>query len=143
MTNRSLLLDTMAQFIFWLMIAMSIWVLLRGHNEPGGGFIAALIAISATSLLIIVYGDNHAMRYMPLPPLTLTGCGLLLALLSGIPGLVSDDPFLTHSWWSLELGDSSLKISTVLLFDLGVYATVWGAFTIYLLALLNNKEEIK
>lgn len=143
MTSRSLLLDTMAQFIFWLMLGMSIWVLLRGHNEPGGGFIAALIAISATSLLVIVYGHNRAMRHMPLSPITLTGCGLLLALLSGIPGLVGDTPFLTHSWWNLELGDTSLKLSTVLLFDLGVYATVWGAFTIYLLALLTVNEEVE
>lgn len=141
MTQRSLLLEKMAYLIYWLMLIVSLWILLRGHNAPGGGFIAGLIAVAATSLLAIVYGCKRALRTMPLPPLMLVACGILLALISGVPGLVDGNPFLTHLWWKLDLGFTRLKVSTVLAFDLGVYAVVWGAFTIYLLALLSDDGE--
>lgn len=139
MTQRSLLLEYTARLIFWLMLAVSIWILLRGHNAPGGGFIAGLIAVAATSLMAIVYGCEHARRTMPLPPLPLTAIGILLALASGLPGMVGGNPFLSHLWWNVELGFASLKLSTVLIFDAGVYATVWGAFALYLLALLGEE----
>ena len=136
MTRRSLLLEYVARAAFWIMLAVSVWVLLRGHNAPGGGFIAGLIAVAANALLAIVYGIDKARRRMPLSPLTLTAAGVLLALLSGVPGAIGSGSFLTHLWW--ELG--SVKLSTVLLFDLGVYAAVWGAFTSYLFALLDDGE---
>jgi multicomponent Na+:H+ antiporter subunit B len=142
MTERPLLLEYTARAIFWLMMAVSVWILLRGHNAPGGGFIAGLVAVAATSLLAIVYGRDSARRLMPLSPEVLTGCGILLALVSGLPGLVSDSPFLTHVWWSLDLGFTKLKLSTVLVFDLGVYAAVWGAFSLYLLALLDEDGKM-
>jgi len=137
MTARSLLLEYVARAAYWIMLAASVWLLLRGHNAPGGGFIAGLIAVAASALLAIVYGIDAARRLMPLSPLALTVTGVLLALLSGVPGTLGSSSFLTHLWWSL----GSVKLSTVLLFDLGVYAAVWGAFTIYLFALLNDGEK--
>ncbi len=137
MNARSLLLEYVALAAFWLMLAASVWLLLRGHNAPGGGFIAGLVAVAASSLLAIVYGIDEARRRMPLAPLTLAVTGILLALLSGVPGALSSGAFLTHLWWSV----ASIKLSTVLLFDLGVYAAVWGAFTSYLFALLDDGES--
>jgi multicomponent Na+:H+ antiporter subunit B len=137
MTGRSLLLEYVARAAYWIMLAASVWLLLRGHNAPGGGFIAGLIAVAASALLAIVYGSDTARRLMPLSPLALTVTGVLFALLSGVPATLGSSPFLTHLWWSL----GSVKLSTVLLFDLGVYAAVWGAFTIYLFALLGDGEE--
>ena len=137
MTGRSLLLEYVARAAFWIMLAASAWILLRGHNAPGGGFIAGLIAVSASALLAIVYGTDSARQLMPLSPLTLTVTGILLALLSGIPAAFGSGSFLTHLWWNV----GPIKLSTVLLFDLGVYATVWGAFTIYLFALLDDGEK--
>ena len=139
MTGRSLLLEYVARAAFWIMLAASVWILLRGHNAPGGGFIAGLIAVSASALLAIVYGTDSARHLMPLSPLTLTITGILLALLSGIPGAFSSGSFLTHMWWNA----GPIKLSTVLLFDLGVYATVWGAFTVYLFALLDDGEKAR
>jgi multisubunit Na+/H+ antiporter MnhB subunit len=137
MTGRSLLLEYVARAAFWIMLGTSVWILLRGHNAPGGGFIAGLIAVAASSLLAIVYGIDQARRLMPLSPLPLTVTGVLLALLSGIPGAVGSNSFLTHLWWSV----GPVKLSTVLLFDLGVYAAVWGAFTIYLFPLLDDGDK--
>jgi multicomponent Na+:H+ antiporter subunit B len=141
MTERPLLLEYTARAIYWLMLVVSVWILLRGHNAPGGGFISGLVAVAATSLMAIVYGCDRARRAMPLSPIPLTGVGILLALVSGIPALLGNKPYLTHAWWTVDLGFTSLKLSTVLVFDVGVYAAVWGAFTLYLLALLNDEGD--
>ena len=138
MTPRAVLLEYTARPVYWLMLAASVWILLRGHNAPGGGFIAGLVAVAATALVAIVYGVGDARRRLPLKPLQLAVTGLLLALLSGIPGVLTQAPFLTHQWWSIEFATVSLKLSTVILFDLGVYGAVWGAFAAYLFALLDD-----
>jgi multicomponent Na+:H+ antiporter subunit B len=91
--------------------------------------------------MAIVYGVDSARRRLPLQPLQLTAAGILLALISGLPGALNDTPFLTHQWWNLELGSNALKLSTVIVFDAGVYAAVWGAFATYLFALLDDHGE--
>jgi len=135
MTPRSLLLESVAKVAYWVMLAASLWILLRGHNAPGGGFIGGLVAVTATALVAIVYGVDDAYRRLPLAPLKLAVSGILLALISGLIGILADQPFLTHQWWTLGAG---FKLSTVLIFDIGVYAAVWGAFAFYLFELLND-----
>jgi multicomponent Na+:H+ antiporter subunit B len=142
MTARSLMLEYVARTAYWLMLLASVWILLRGHNAPGGGFIAGLVAVAATALMAIVYGVDRARHHLPLPPLALAAAGVLLALISGIPGAWDHSPFLTHQWWSLELGSNAIKLSTVIVFDAGVYAAVWGAFATYLFALLGDQGEV-
>jgi multicomponent Na+:H+ antiporter subunit B len=142
MTSRALMLDYVARIAYWIMLAASVWILLRGHNAPGGGFIAGLMAVSATALLAIVYGVDSARRRLPLrPPALLAAMGLLLALVSGLPGLWHGAPYLTHQWSTLELGVTSLKLSTVIVFDLGVYAAVWGAITQFIFNLLADQGD--
>ena len=94
---------------------------------------------AATALVTIVYGVDKARRYLPLRPLQLAVTGVLLGLLSGIPGMWTGAPFLTHQWWTIEIAGASLKLSTVTVFALGVYCAVWGAFTSYLFALLDDR----
>lgn len=141
MTSRSIMLEYVARSVYWLMLLASVWILLRGHNAPGGGFIAGLMAVAATALLAIVYDVDCARRRLPLQPLQLAVAGVLLALVSGIPGAWDNNPFLTHQWWSIEVGDDVFKLSTVLIFDVGVFAAVWGAFATYLFALLDDQGE--
>ena len=142
MTSRSLMLEYVARTAYWLMLLASVWILLRGHNAPGGGFIAGLVAVAATALLAIVYGVDSARRLLPLQPLQLAVAGVLLALISGIPGAWNGSPFLTHQWWSIEVGNNVFKLSTVIMFDVGVFAAVWGAFATYLFALLDDQGEV-
>ena len=141
MTSRSLMLEYVARTAYWLMLLASVWILLRGHNAPGGGFIAGLVAVAAIALLAIVYGVDYARRRLPLQPLQLAVAGVLLALISGIPGAWDGNPFLTHQWWSIEVGNNLFKLSTVIMFDIGVFAAVWGAFATYLFALLDDQGE--
>ena len=140
MTPRSALLEYAAKTVYWLMLAVSAWILLRGHNAPGGGFIAGLVAVAATALIAIVHDVDQARRRLPLRPQYLAVTGVSLALLSGMPGVWAEAPFLTHQWWRVEFAHTSLKLSTVIIFDLGVYGAVWGAFASYLFALLDDSE---
>lgn len=127
MTPRALILVVAARMIYPLMLLVSVWILLRGHNEPGGGFIGGMVAVSATSMLAVAHGAETALGKLPGGAMRMASAGVLLALLSGVPALWLGMPYMTHLWASVPLGFTDLKLSTVLLFDIGVFAAVWGA----------------
>lgn len=131
MSPRSVLLLKSARPLYWLLLAAALWVLLRGHNEPGGGFIGGLLAVAGSSLLAIILGAPAARRLQPLAPLPLAMAGVGLTLLSGLVGILYGLPFLTHLW-------TDFGLSTVMLFDLGVFFAVWGALTGYVYALVGD-----
>lgn len=133
MTPRSTLLDHAARPLYWIMLAAALWILLRGHNEPGGGFIGGLVAVAGSSMLASVLGVQVARRWQPLAPMTLAMVGVGLALLAGLAGVAVGLPFLTHLW-------TNSGLSTVMLFDLGVFCAVWGALTGYIYALLDDVD---
>ncbi|HUX91513.1 MAG TPA: MnhB domain-containing protein [Gallionellaceae bacterium] len=133
MSPRSTLLEYAARPLYWIMLAFALWILLRGHNEPGGGFIGGLVAVAGSSMLATVLGTKAARRWQPLAPLTLAMAGVGLAMLSGLAGAVAGFPFLTHRW-------ANSGLSTVMLFDLGVFCAVWGALTGYIYALMDDDD---
>jgi multisubunit Na+/H+ antiporter MnhB subunit len=137
-TERSIVLETTVSVFYWIMMAAALWLLLRGHNAPGGGFVAALVAVAATAAHALVCGTTAARARLPLAPLGLSALGLALAAASGLPALVLGQAFLTHWWGELAVGAMALKISTVLLFDLGVALCVWGALGGFCLRLLET-----
>lgn len=140
MNRRLVILEAAAGPLYWLILAASVWVLLRGHNEPGGGFIGGLVAVSASILWAVAHGSEAAARRLPSgSPVTLAAVGVALAALSGLPALAVGDAFLTHWWGTLPL--VGVKVSTVLVFDLGVYLCVWGALAGYALALLAIDDD--
>lgn len=137
MNRRLVILDVFARPLYLAILAASVVVLLRGHNEPGGGFIAGLVAVSATVLWALAHGPRAAEGRLPFrSPLRLAAIGVALALASGLPALLMGDAFLTHLWGTLPLGLTDLKLSTVLVFDVGVYLCVWGSLAGYSLTLL-------
>ncbi|MBB3935315.1 MnhB domain-containing protein [Aureimonas phyllosphaerae] len=119
---NSLVLSAFARIFFWLMIAVSLYILYRGHNEPGGGFVGGLIGASGFAILVLAEGVEAARAALRIHPVAAMGAGLVLALLSGLPGLLLEGAFLTH-WW-LHIG--SFHTGTALLFDIGVYLVVVG-----------------
>ncbi|MCI1190987.1 Na(+)/H(+) antiporter subunit B [Calidifontimicrobium sp. SYSU G02091] len=140
MNRRLVILEAAAGPLYGLILAASVWVLLRGHNEPGGGFIGGLVAASASILWAVAHGSEAAAKRLPSgSPVTLAAVGVGLAALSGLPALVVGDAFLTHWWGTLPL--VGVKVSTVLVFDLGVYLCVWGALAGYALALLAIDDD--
>lgn len=141
MTSRALIAEVFMRFLYLVLLAASLWILVRGHNSPGGGFIGGLMATAASAAYALVFDAAQALRRLPLGPVRLAGGGVLLALLSGLPALVQGLPYLTHLWVELPLGVVELPLSTVMLFELGVYLCVWGALGGYCLALIRDNEE--
>lgn len=108
-----------------LVLLVSVFLLLRGHNEPGGGFVGGLLAAAAFALHVIASDVGRAQRLLPVKPRTLMGVGLLVALLSGVPALLHGLPYMTGVWLPHKLPVLG-KVGTPLLFDVGVYLLVVG-----------------
>lgn len=138
---NTLIFRTIAPFLAALMLVFSVFVLLRGHNEPGGGFIGGLIAASALAIQGIAEGVASVRRALRFDPLAIGGVGLCLALAAGLIPLVTATPFLTGIWISVPLGAASVDLSTVLLFDVGVYLVVMGTVAAIALALEEKERE--
>ncbi len=138
---RTVIFRTVAPYLTSLMVLFSIFVLLRGHNEPGGGFIGGLIAASAFAVYGIACGVSPVRRALYFHPMALSGFGLLLATLSGLLSLFFDVPFLTGLWTSPRLFGVELDLSTPLFFDIGVYFVVVGSITSVALALEEREKS--
>ncbi|MEM6382549.1 MAG: Na(+)/H(+) antiporter subunit B [Pseudomonadota bacterium] len=137
---NTLILRTFAPYLTTLMILFSIFVLLRGHNEPGGGFIGGLIAASALAIYGISNGVPAVRRAIWAHPVHLAGAGLFLSALSGLPSILYDFPYMTGLWSTLYIFGVEVKISSILFFDIGVYLVVLA--TIGGIALtLEEREE--
>lgn len=130
----SLILKTSGRIIFPLALIFSVYVLLRGHNEPGGGFIGGLIAAAGLTVHALPRGRSALVSMMRVWPKALIGVGLALALLSGLPGLLLGGPFLTHQW----VAPGGIAVGTTLIFDVGVYLTVIGAVLTFLVHYLED-----
>ena len=124
---NSLILQTATRLLFTLLLLFSIFLLLRGHNEPGGGFIAGLVTSGAFVLHAIAYDVAAARRTLRCEPRQLIGAGLLLALAVGFSPMFSGAPFLTGEWTALSgLDSATMKVGTPVIFDIGVYLVVIG-----------------
>jgi len=133
---NSVILHALARFFFVAMLAFSIFILLRGHNEPGGGFIGGLAASAAFAVTAMAFGVEASRRWLFVHPITLLGIGLSLAILSGLPPLLAgQSAFLTHLWTSL----GGIKLGTTILFDLGVYLVVLGGVLAILFRLYDTQ----
>lgn len=131
---NSLILSTATRYILPLLLLFSLFLLLRGHNEPGGGFVGGLVAAAAFALYAIAYGVHAARRVLGIDPRTLIGVGLLVALGSGALGLVLGMPFMTGLWSEYTVPMLG-KVGTPLLFDIGVYLVVIGVTLTIIFAL--------
>ena len=131
----SLILRTATRALEPLLLLYSIYLLVSGHDEPGGGFSGGLVASSAFALHLIAYDAASTRRMLWALPYTFIAVGLLLAVASGVSGLLISRPFMTSSWIELSVpGIGKLLLGTPLLFDLGVYVVVIGATMIILLS---------
>jgi len=138
---NSLILQAVTRLLMSLMLVFSLYMLLRGHNEPGGGFIGGLIAAIGFAVYVIAHGTEAARRALRFDPANIAMAGVGVALLAGLISLVHGEPRFTGQWLFLGGDEESkgLPVSTVLLFDVGVYLVVVGAVLSLFLAL---EEEV-
>lgn len=136
----SFILDTATQALFRTLILLS-WVLLfAGHDDPGGGFIAGLVA-GAAFMLVNLAGGNRSLRQRgPAAAETFLGAGITVAVLAGTVGWIVGGEFLQSAYFSADLPAlGHLKVSTTLAFDAGVYLVVIG-LVMALLRSLGTEE---
>src|SRR3954470_7488356 len=100
---NTLIFRTVAPFLTALMLLFSVFVLLRGHNEPGGGFIGGLIAASALAIYGIAFRVGAGGRAILVHPMAIAGAGLFIATLSGLLSILFGTPFMTGLWIYPEL----------------------------------------
>lgn len=138
---RNVIFRTAAPVITALMIMFSIFVTLRGHNEPGGGFIGGLIAVSALAVFGLSNGVAAVRSAIYFHPLAIAGSGLLLAVLSGIISIFVGVPFMTGLWIYPSLLGLEVPLATVISFDIGVYLVVVGGISSTALALEERETD--
>jgi multicomponent Na+:H+ antiporter subunit B len=124
---------TAARLLMPLLLVFSVFLLLRGHNEPGGGFVGGLVAASAFALYGIAFGVQRARQALLVQPLTLLGTGLLIALASGLPAVLEGQPFLTAFWAS-----GPVAFGTPAVFDAGVFLVVAGVVLMMIFSLAEQ-----
>ncbi|BEU96950.1 monovalent cation/H+ antiporter subunit A [Acidovorax sp. DW039] len=118
---------------------VAVYLFMRGHNEPGGGFVAGLVFSVALLLQYIVSGTTWVEAHLPLYPRRWIGAGMLVALATGIGSLWFGYPFLTSHTAHLHLpwvGD--LHIASALFFDIGVFTLVVGSTLLILTAIAHQ-----
>jgi len=81
---HSVILATAIRLLLPLMLLFSLFLLLRGHNEPGGGFVGGLVVAAAFALFTLAHGEKEGRRMLRVDPLRLVASGLLVALVSGL-----------------------------------------------------------
>lgn len=135
---RSLILTVAARVLLPLLIVFALFLLLRGHNAPGGGFAAALVLTAALGIFFLGQPGSDHRHLLHLTPRLLLGLGVLTALAAGIIPLLRAQPFLTANHIPGELPLlGGLHLSTPLLFDIGVCLTSTGA----LFTILHSLEQ--
>ena len=133
--RREVLVEQLVGRLYRPLLVAALVVWLRGHNAPGGGFIAGLLAVAATAGYALAFGERAARTRLPLRPESLTAVGVALGVLAGLPAVVAGRPFLTHFSGEIAVAGVTLPWSTVMLFDLGVMCCVWGGLAALVLAL--------
>ena len=122
----STILQTATRVLMPLLLLFAVFLLLRGHNQPGGGFVAGLVVASSFVLYSIAFGVDAGRRpHQVRPPPRRGGCPRV-ALTSGLPAVFTGQPFMTAQWTEVRLGPTAVALGTPLVFDVGVFLAVIG-----------------
>ncbi|HEX4777225.1 MAG TPA: hydrogen gas-evolving membrane-bound hydrogenase subunit E [Acidimicrobiia bacterium] len=126
-TPRIVFVDVSAQVVFHAVLMGSLWLLFAGHNQPGGGFVGGLLAGAAIALRYVAGGIHEVRSLSRFRPWTVLGTGVLVAAATATLPLAFGHPVLDVATTTVHLPFAgALKLSTALLFDVGVYVAVVG-----------------
>jgi multicomponent Na+:H+ antiporter subunit B len=132
---NSILLYHWAHVLKAIMLLLALLLLLSGHNEPGGGFVAGLLVATAFILQALSQDVTAARSAVPVSPKALIAGGLGVALASGLVGR----PFFTGEWATVALPlIGEVTLGSPLLFDIGVHLVVAGVVLAIAFAMLES-----
>lgn len=135
---KSIIFKTAANYLLPITLAFSVWVLLRGHNSPGGGFVGGLMGACGYALYLFAYGAAALRKIIRVDLKALLALGIILILMSGLSALFIHEIFLTGVWFTVY--PLSIEIGTPVIFDIGVYLIVLSGVLIMMLALQESHE---
>lgn len=123
---NSAILQTATRYLLPILLLFSVFLLLRGHYYPGGGFVGGLVASIAFVLHSFAYGTDNTMKIFRYKPLSLIPIGLAISTLSMFLPVFFGLPVMTGLWLDEPVPVIGM-IGTALFFDIGVYLVVIGA----------------
>ena len=137
---KSIILTTGVIILFPLFIFFSFFMLFRGHDEPGGGFIAGLMGASAFVFYGLAYEMKDAKKLLKVDALYVIAIGLALCFLGGLLGLLAGHEYLYPLWPPFSLPFIGTPGSPIV-FDIGVYLTVVGSVLQVCFSLTENDSS--
>jgi len=138
--RHPVVLSQLSRALLPLALLLSFYLFLRGHQQPGGGFVAGLVTACAFTLQYIAQGEQWAEARVQVSYQRLAAAGILIAAATGIGSWWFGYPFLTSAFGHLEIPPlGEIELATALLFDLGVYCAVVGV-TLLILSRLGRLQ---
>lgn len=142
MIDRSLIFGFVVDLIVRTAFVFALFLLFTGHNAPGGGFVAGLVAGIALVLRFVAGGRQGITEVLPAPPEVLLGLGLGTALATGTGGWLWGAGFLQSTKVELVLPVlGTVKATSALPFDIGVFIVVIGLTSALILTLGDQEEQ--
>ncbi|WP_010530719.1 Na(+)/H(+) antiporter subunit B [Lentibacillus jeotgali] len=137
---NDLIFRTTTSLIAFILLGFSIYLLLAGHNSPGGGFVGGLMTSSAIVLMYMAYGAGVLEKILPINYRMLIPIGLILAVGTGVGSFLFGQPFLSHTYDYFHFPIfGELELATAMLFDFGVYFTVLGVTVTIILTIAEDQ----
>ncbi|WP_337018307.1 Na(+)/H(+) antiporter subunit B [Oceanobacillus massiliensis] len=137
---NNMILQTTTSLIAFILLGFAVYLLLAGHNSPGGGFVGGLMTSGAILLLYMAYGIETVKKMLPVNYTTLIPIGLLLAVGTGIGSFIFNVPFLSHTFGYFTFPVfGEVELATAMLFDFGVYFTVVGVMMTIILTIADDQ----
>lgn len=132
-----IILRTATNYLMPLLLMFSVFILLRGHNLSGGGFVGGLIAAIAFVLHSFAHSTKETLSLFSFSPKSLIPTGLSISLLSGLAPLLLGESFLKGLWYPEKVAVIG-SVGSALFFDVGVYLVVVGVTLTILFTIKEN-----
>jgi len=139
--STTVIAEVITQWSFPIMFLFALYLLLAGHNNPGGGFIAGVMTAAALTLQYVIFGMRAVQRFTPSSYLALVALGLTLALGTGLGSLVIGWEFLKSGILHVHLPlFGEVEVVSAFVFDVGVFCVVTGV-TLTVISLLGREQS--
>lgn len=141
MKPNDVILHTVAKVAFVIILTFSIDLFWSGHHFPGGGFIGGLTTAAGIVLLYLSFGIESVRKNIPIDYKKLAAVGVLIAILTGIGGIVFGDHFLTQAFGYFDLPlFGKTELATAVIFDVGVALAVIGTGVSIILSISEDQN---
>jgi monovalent cation:proton antiporter len=142
MKINDVILQTVTKAVVFIILTFSIFILLAGHHNPGGGFIGGLMTASGIILIALAFDIKVMNQVIPIDFKKVAATGLLIAVLTGMGSFYYGEPFLTqtYGYFDLPILGKDTELATALIFDIGVYLAVVGVTMTIILTIGEDDE---